>query len=167
MKVKVFTLPWRPDGEGFDDAGVQVFLDGRRVIDVAEHFFIHEKTPVLVLVVTYRDDGRAPTSQGRSSGREATPDAAIDLDPEERRRFEAVRGWRNQFARKSGRPPYTVLTNRQAAEICRRNPATRPQLGEIAGIGDSRIEEFGDELLALLRKITPGKTGSAADETNA
>ena len=54
MKVKVFTLPWRADGDGFDDTEVTAFLAERTAIDVSEHFFVHEKTPVLVLVGTWR-----------------------------------------------------------------------------------------------------------------
>ena len=50
MKVKVFTLPWRADGGGFDDAELASFLAERTVIEVSEHFFVHEKAPVLALV---------------------------------------------------------------------------------------------------------------------
>ncbi len=53
-----------------------------------------------------------------------------------------------------------MFTNRQAAEIARKAPATRAQLGEIAGIGASRLDEFGDELLALLASMAQATTGS-------
>lgn len=156
MKVKVFTLLWQPDSGGFDDAAVQSFLGGRTVIEVFEHFFLYEKTPVLTLVVTYRDDAKSSPAPCAGGRRDAPPDAAADLDPEERQRFEALRSWRNHYARKAGRPPYTVLTNRQTADVARRQPTSRAQLSEIAGIGESRIEEFGDELLALLRGLPHG-----------
>lgn len=56
MRVKVFTLPWQAD-VGFDDAEVQAFLEQREALEVSDHFFVHEKTPALVLVVTYREAG--------------------------------------------------------------------------------------------------------------
>ncbi len=92
---------------------------------MSEHFFVHEKTPVLVLVVTYRDGGAAQPRQRRDGGSRGAHDPAADLTPDERQRYEAVRTWRNQYARKAGRPPYVVFTNRQAAEIARKVPATR------------------------------------------
>ena len=152
MKVKVFTLPWRADGEGFDDAEVTAFLAERTAIEVSEHFFVHEKTPVLVLVVTWRggDAGARPSRAARPDDR---PDPSAALTPDERQRYEALRTWRNQHARKTGRPPYVVFTNRQAADIARKAPATRAALEEIQGIGTSRVEDYGDELLALLASL--------------
>lgn len=149
MKVKVFTLQW--NSAGFDDSDVQAFLETRTAIDVTEHFFVHEKTPVLTLVVTYRDGG-ARKAASHTSNR-SKDDPTTDLTSEERQRYEALRTWRNQHARKVGRPPYAVFTNRQAVEIARRRPASRVELGEIAGIGASRIDEFGDELVAVLASM--------------
>ena len=148
MKVKVFTLPWRPEGGGFDDAELASFFAERTAIEVSEHFFVHEKTPVLVLVVTYRA-GDAGARPGRNDGRSRGEDPAAELTPDERRRYESLRTWRNQYARKSGRPPYVVFNNRQAADIARKEPASRAELGEVQGIGASRVEDFGDEVLAL------------------
>jgi len=157
MKVKVFTLPWRSDGAGFDDTSVETFLADRTVIDVSEHFFVHEKTPVLVLVVTWR--GGEAGARPRSGGAATRPNPSADLTPDERRRYEALRIWRNQYARKAGRPPYVVFTNRQAADIARREPATRAHLGDIQGIGPSRVADFGDEVLAVLAALA----GAIAD----
>ena len=156
MKVKVFTLPWRSGGEGFEDATMQEFLSECTVLEVTQHFFVHEQTPVLVLVVTYRgpEAVRAGAGLARGAGRPSEPDP--DLSPPERARYEALRSWRNQYARRVGRPPYMVLTNRQAADIARRQPVTREQLGEVPGIGASRLEDFGDELLALLVTVDQG-----------
>ena len=168
MKVKVFTLPWRTDGEGFDDTVVETFLADRTAIDVSEHFFVHEKMPVLVLVVTWRGgEAVARSRPGASVG--TRPDPSTDLAPDERRRYEALRTWRNQHARKTGRPPYVVFTNRQAADIARKAPSTRAELGEVPGIGASRVEDFGDEVLALLGALAEAtsdlpESGAAAGD---
>ena len=67
-----------------------------------------------------------------------------------------------------GRPPYLVLTNRQLAELAAAPPKTLQALAEIRGVGPSRIDEFGKELLALLASLasplvaTPGPTQSSA-----
>lgn len=149
MKVKVFTLPWRAEG-GFDDSAVETFLEAHTAVDVSEHFFVHEKTPVLVLVVTYRSSGPSKVGRDRpATGR----DLVNTLTPAEKTRYEALRAWRNQRARQSGKPPYLILTNQQAAELARTPPASAAQLREVRGIGESRVEAFGEELIALLRTV--------------
>ena len=168
MKVKVFTLAWRPDGGGFDDAELASFLAERTAIEVSEHFFVHEKTPVLVLVVTYRG-GDAGARPSRDDARSRAANPAEELTPDERRRYEALRTWRNQHARNTGRPPYVVFTNRQAADIARKAPSTRGELGEVQGIGASRVEDFGNEVLALLGSLAeatsdPSDGGAAAGD---
>jgi len=151
MKVRVFTLPWRPE-VGFDDAEVQEFLEGRTALDISQHFFVHEKTPVLVLVVTWREGAE----RARPSHRDFAHAPIRQVDPvpeftgEERHRYEALRSWRNQYARRVGRPPYALFTNRQAGDIVRRVPTNRAQLAQIPGLGESRLNGFGDELLAFL-----------------
>lgn len=164
MKVRVFTLPWRAESNGFDDGELASFMAEHTAIDVSEHFFVHEKTPVLVLVVRYRSAGGAST--GHEGRRTARPDAAEDLTPDEKAHYEALRTWRNQHARKTGRPPYVIFTNRQAAEIARRGPKTRSALADIQGIGTSRVEDFGDELLAFLGSLlAPAERAESGPES--
>ena len=148
MKVRVFTLPWRhaEDGAagGFDDAAVAAFLADRTALEVSEHFFVHEKTPVLVLVVRYRGETGRPSPRRERGpappgGGAPAYDAAADLSPEERQRYEALRAWRNEHARSLGRPPYAVFTNRQAAELARARPQSLAQLAEIKGLGPARV----------------------------
>ena len=165
MKVKVFTLSWRAEAGGFDDSAVEAFLETRTAIDVAQHFFVHEKTPVLALVVTYRDSGSQ--EKQRTGTRSRSADAAADLTPEERERYEALRSWRNQRARKAGQPPYLLFTNRQAADLARNSPSTKAALSETHGIGESRIQDFGSELLALvssMRKAAATEPAGGSDD---
>ena len=131
---------------------------------MSEHFFVHEKTPVLVLVVTYRP-GVASARPDPAGARERGADPTADLTADERARYEALRTWRNQHARETGRPPYVVFTNRQAVDIARKAPATRAELGEVQGIGASRVEDFGDQLLALLGSLAGATSDPPADGT--
>lgn len=161
MKVKVFTLPWQSDGSGFRDTEVVSFMAEHDAVDVAQHFFVHEKTPVLVLVVSYREAVSAPRFV-RPHGRPMADEVSGDLGPDERRRFEALRTWRNAFARRTGKPPYVVFTNRQASALARLNPGTLSGLSQIEGLGPSRVDEFGHELLEVLRAVSvPVVAGTA------
>ena len=56
MKVKVLTLRWDDETGGLDERELEAFMEGRAVLEVAEHFFIHDSQPTLVLTLSYRDE---------------------------------------------------------------------------------------------------------------
>ena len=155
MKVKVLTLRWSDETGGLDDRELDAFLESRAVLDVSEHFFIHDKQPTLVLTLSYRDEapdgGRARNGAGK--GKTSRPDPRQGLDPAERARYDALRSWRNDIAKREGKPPYLFLTNRQAAELARKPPTSLAGLREVRGVGESRVEAFGAELLALFEAM--------------
>ncbi len=68
MKVKVLTLRWSNNDGGRDVQELESFMDGHAVLEVAEHFFIHDKQPTLVLTSSYRDEAPAATGQARFGG---------------------------------------------------------------------------------------------------
>ena len=155
MKVKVLTLRWSDEAGGLDDRELDAFMEGHAVLEVAEHFFIHDKQPTLVLTLSYRDEapegGRARDGSGKR--KTARPDPRQGLDPAERGRYDALRRWRNEMGKREGKPPYLYLTNRQAAELARRPPTSLADLREVRGIGESRVEAFGADLLALFEAM--------------
>jgi ATP-dependent DNA helicase RecQ len=63
----------------------------------------------------------------------------------------ALRGWRSDIARKRGVPAYVVLHDSTIDAIASVRPATLSQLRDIPGIGDKKLEHYGDELIALVR----------------
>jgi ATP-dependent DNA helicase RecQ len=63
----------------------------------------------------------------------------------------ALRAWRSEVARRHGVPAYVVLHDSTIDGIAISRPATREQLRRIAGIGDKKLEHYGDELIALVK----------------
>lgn len=55
MKLKVFTLSMNLDTGFFDDQELSEFQLGKDIIEISEHFLIHEKTPKLILILRYRE----------------------------------------------------------------------------------------------------------------
>ena len=62
----------------------------------------------------------------------------------------ALRSWRSEVARQHGVPAYVVLHNSTIEGIATLRPASREELRRIAGIGDKKLEHYGDELIALV-----------------
>jgi ATP-dependent DNA helicase RecQ len=63
----------------------------------------------------------------------------------------ALRAWRADVAKKRGVPAYVVLHDSTIDGIAAAHPATLNELRGIAGIGDKKLEHYGQELIALVR----------------
>jgi ATP-dependent DNA helicase RecQ len=66
----------------------------------------------------------------------------------------ALRSWRSEIARQRGVPAYVVLHDSTIDGIASARPATLGELRNISGIGDKKLEHYGNELLALVRAGT-------------
>jgi ATP-dependent DNA helicase RecQ len=69
----------------------------------------------------------------------------------------ALRAWRSEVARKRNVPAYVVLHDSTIDGIASLRPATLGELRGVPGIGDKKLEHYGDELIALVRA---GGTGA-------
>jgi ATP-dependent DNA helicase RecQ len=78
-----------------------------------------------------------------------------------------LRQWRLEKARSLGVPAYVVLHNSVLDEIARQQPQTLLELSEIKGIGPSRTERFGEEILALIGRALAGVHQATAPEARA
>jgi len=66
---------------------------------------------------------------------------------------ESLREWRRAKCSELGVPAYLVLHDSTLEEIAARAPASEHELGAITGIGPSKLEHYGDELLAIVDSI--------------
>src|SRR6266498_389895 len=73
--------------------------------------------------------------------READPDDPV---------FAALKQWRLERARTDEVPAYVVFHNSTLAEIAGRKPQTLSELAAVPGVGPSKLERFGDDVLAIL-----------------
>jgi DNA helicase II / ATP-dependent DNA helicase PcrA len=63
---------------------------------------------------------------------------------------EQLRAWRRKRAEADGVPAYVVFNDRTLAALSERQPRSRGELLAVEGIGPSKLDKYGDELLALL-----------------
>jgi ATP-dependent DNA helicase RecQ len=154
MKLKVFTLQLDTRSGKFDDREIQSFINDtenhREVIEVSDHFFIHDKRPLWAFLMTYREsrgvgvemEGRRPSSRRRDWRRE--------LDGADKELFDEIRAWRSKKARREGIPPYLICNNRQIADIASCRPSGLGKLREIRGLGEGKVNRWGEDILALV-----------------
>jgi ATP-dependent DNA helicase RecQ len=48
-------------------------------------------------------------------------------------------------------PPYVIFHDRTLAEIARLRPATSGALAAISGVGESKLDRYGEPVLAVVR----------------
>ncbi len=76
--------------------------------------------------------------------REKTP---LEDTPEVR----ALRKWRLERAKADGVPAYVVFHDSTLAAIAAQRPASRHELADVPGIGPTKLERYGDDVIAALQ----------------
>lgn len=75
----------------------------------------------------------------------------FDLGPADAKLFEALKQWRLQEAKSNGVPAYVVFKDITLYQIVINKPKDRAALAQIEGIGDKKISNYGEAILALLK----------------
>ncbi len=64
--------------------------------------------------------------------------------------FEALRDLRSRLARQRGVPPYVIFGDRTLREMARSRPSDRQELLLLHGVGEKKLEDFGDAFLSVI-----------------
>ncbi len=76
----------------------------------------------------------------------------LELSEEAQALADRLRQWRTDEAKRLRVPPYVVLHDRTLTRIAARRPANPNQLLGIEGIGEAKVEKFGEAILELCRE---------------
>lgn len=165
MHLKLLTLKYCPNLDGFEDSPLRSFCANHHVVDVREEFFHHQGVPHWSFLIRYEPASVAAENQG--AGAKGSQDWRELISEEQRPCFEALRTWRNERARQDGISAYIIATNRMLAEIALRRPATLESLKEIPGFGPSKLQNYGKDILALLNTSPAEEPTPATEEADA
>uniref|UniRef100_UPI0037DC0962 RQC domain-containing protein n=1 Tax=Xenophilus sp. TaxID=1873499 RepID=UPI0037DC0962 len=86
-----------------------------------------------------RGEGKAP----------AVAAAAAPLDAAGQTRFAALKTWRAEVAKANNLPAYVIFHDATLAAIAQRAPASLGDLQGISGIGASKLEKYGAQVLEV------------------
>ena len=101
-----------------------------------------------------RGDERIWLREDRSAKRQrpkAAPKPAFTVPAADQGLWEALRELRINLAQEAGVPPYVIFHDATLKEMVRQRPATREELLRLPGIGQTKLERYGDQFLAVLR----------------
>jgi DNA helicase-2/ATP-dependent DNA helicase PcrA len=76
--------------------------------------------------------------------------------------FERLRSWRLAVASGTGVPAYVVFTDATLTAISEDKPSTVDALGQIPGVGPSKLTKYGDAVLALVGGAEPEAAAALA-----
>ena len=93
--------------------------------------------------------GRKRNSASGASTKRKT--SGTVLSEQEQTLFEQLRKLRLQLARKQGVPPYIIFSDKTLKDMCVKQPTTREELLEVSGVGEVKLEKYGEEFLQEIR----------------
>ncbi len=70
--------------------------------------------------------------------------------------FGQLRKLRKKLADEAGKPPYVIFNDASLAEMAEQQPQSPFEFLKINGVGDSKLEKFGDDFLAIIRQYQIG-----------
>ena len=66
--------------------------------------------------------------------------------------FDKLKVWRREKARAEGIKPYIIFSDASLIEIANKLPKTKEDLMNIRGVGEKKIDKYGEEILKILLK---------------
>jgi ATP-dependent DNA helicase RecQ len=73
-------------------------------------------------------------------------------EPAVRTLFDSLRAWRAAEAKAQRIPPYVIFHDSVLREIAAVRPMSIEELGQIKGVGASKLQRYGTAVLAALRQ---------------
>jgi ATP-dependent DNA helicase RecQ len=68
--------------------------------------------------------------------------------------WHALKAKRLELAREQGLPPYVIFHDSTLLEILKQRPQTLPELGRISGVGQAKLNKYGDAFLHVVENVS-------------
>ena len=146
MAYKIFQVPSYgcPDTE----QALNNFLGKHRILCVTREFVNAGSNSFWSFCIDYLEQGFV--EKGNVSGRRRSKvDYRELLDPDEFALFARLRDLRKELAQVEAVPVYAIFTNLQLAQIVQNRVIDKAALRAISGLGDARIEKYGQHVVEL------------------
>ena len=112
--------------------------------------------------VQIRKDSTRAAAAGKTRASKGRKDVLATLTEEDGVVFERLRTWRREEAQRQHVPPYVIFHDATLAEIAARRPGSMPALAAVSGVGEGKLERYGDAVLAVVLGPDSGPLPEAA-----
>ena len=107
--------------------------------------------------IKFREDPKKPVVASRKSVTEHV------VAEEDRDLWEALRACRQELASEHNVPPYVIFHDKTLLEMLVYRPQTPAEMLGISGIGQTKLDRYGDRFLAVLAAADPPDLDQGAD----
>jgi ATP-dependent DNA helicase RecQ len=63
----------------------------------------------------------------------------------------ALKSLRTKLAKEEGVPAYVIFSDRSLVDMAVKRPTTRAAFGEVHGVGQAKLQRYGEAFLAVVR----------------
>ena len=170
MQVRVLTVRYNEGIHRFPEQVIRDVTEGRVVLSMSEHFFMHGNVPHIALVLQL---GESPEETSAAAGSESrgrrarTEDVEAALPEEKRGVFRSLREWRNRLAKTMDVAPFKIASNQQFVNIVNASPKTAEELGAVDGISKVFVEKYGEAVLRFVAAANAVPQPEATQQSDA
>ena len=100
---------------------------------------------------------RLPSARERKASERATKAAGLAGLPVDEALFARLRALRKRLADEQQVPAYVVFSDATLAEMAARKPATYVELLDVGGVGQAKLERYGDAFIDAITEAAEGR----------
>ncbi|MDH4199455.1 MAG: ATP-dependent DNA helicase [Spirochaetia bacterium] len=106
--------------------------------------------------VSIRKDRLAQSAfsgSAKTAKKQRRPEIILKISPDEKSNLEQLKLLRSKIAREQEVPAYIVFNDKTLIEMATRLPVTSEEMLDVGGVGERKLEHYGDAFLALCREL--------------
>ncbi len=150
MQLKMFSVSALAPGEGAEE--MNRFLRAHRVLSLEKRLVGLDAAAYWAVCIQYLERSVVGSRAGGLENPRSKVDYKEVLNEEDFAVFARLRELRKTLAEKEAVPPYAVFTNEQLAAMVTQKSDSLTALGQVEGVGASRLEKYGPAFLEFLKK---------------
>ena len=110
------------------------------------------ETEELLVMKLPKEETEKKSESKEKKNRRKKGAVAAELSEKDAELFESLRELRREIAAEEKVPPYMVFADKTLAGMCVMRPATLDEMLEVSGVGEHKLEKYGDRFLEIIRK---------------
>ena len=143
------------------------FCSQNKVLSFNESFVADGKNSFWAFSISYLESSNSGLpNTNQSSGKKQSIDYKEVLNEADFAMYVHLREIRKEEALKHGVPTYIIFTNEQLATLVTSKVTTKNQMLAISGVGQSRVEKYGEPFLKALNEFFADGNNKIQDEEN-
>lgn len=151
--IKIITLPFNAENEGFDDEVINHFLAGKIIQQIKAELFQQNGLNYWTVWLEYEPVLNASEKKQTS----------VVLSAQQQELLTALKQWRREWAGQQAVPVFIIATNKELETIAVQMPKSLEGLRSIQGFGRKKTEKYGKLILQIVARYTDNKQLIPAD----